>query len=175
MQAASAVEHDDKLDFVISRLLYAPRELVFDAWADPQHMARWWGPRITTTPVCEIDLRPGGAYRVTMRMPDGTDYPIIGHYREIIRPEKLVFTMDCREHPAAWHDMVKPNRTADDLNPVGEMVATVTFEARGDKTLLTVRIRMVNAAILAAMTGMGMHGGWSMSLDKLEELLTETV
>jgi uncharacterized protein YndB with AHSA1/START domain len=173
MHSASATEHDDARDFVISRLLNAPRELVFEAWTNPKHMARWWGPRITSTPVCEMDVRPGGRYRITMRMPDGTDYPIIGEYREVTEPEKLVFTMDCSEHPATWHDMVKPNRATDDLNPVGIMLATITFDARGDKTLLNVHIRMATAAILAAMTNMGMHGGWSMSLDKLEELLVD--
>jgi len=173
MQTASTIEHDDERDFVITRLLSAPRELVFDAWTNPEHMARWWGPRITTTPVCEIDLHIGGAYRVTMRMPDGTDYPIIGKYREIVKPEKLVFTMDCSEHPAAWHDMVKPDRAADDINPVGIMLATITFDSQGDKTMLTVRIRMANATIRDAMLKMGMHGGWSISLDKLEELLMD--
>jgi uncharacterized protein YndB with AHSA1/START domain len=173
MHPASTTDHDDARDFVISRLLSAPRELVFEAWINPRHMARWWGPRITTTPVCEMDVRIGGKYRVTMRMPDGTDYPIIGEYREVVRPAKLVFTMDCSEHPAAWHDMVQPNRATDDVNPVGIMLATISFEERDNKTMLTVRIRMANATIRDAMMNMGMHGGWSLSLDKLEELITE--
>ncbi len=81
-------------DFVITRVFDAPPELVFKAWTDPKHMARWWGPRIMTTPVCEMDVRPGGAYRIVMHAPDGSDYPITGVYREVTPPRRLVMTMD---------------------------------------------------------------------------------
>lgn len=157
-------------EFVLTRVIDAPRELVFDAWTDPQKLALWWGPRIMKTPVCEIDLRIGGAYRVVMRAPDGTNYPLTGVYREIDRPRRLAMTMDCSEHPKAWHDMVKPNRAAGDDNPAGIMQGTFTFEEQGGKTLLTIRMRMASAAIRDSMVTMGMNEGWKESLERLAEL-----
>jgi uncharacterized protein YndB with AHSA1/START domain len=59
-------------EFVITRVLTAPRAQVWQAWTEPGSLARWWGPNVITTPVCEMDLRPGGAYRVVMRTPAGT-------------------------------------------------------------------------------------------------------
>src|SRR5437868_2842338 len=73
-------------DFVITRVFDAPRSLVFKAWTDPQHMAQWWGPHGFTIPVCEMDVRPDGAYRIVMRGADGVDYPLKGVYHEIAEP-----------------------------------------------------------------------------------------
>lgn len=97
-------------EFVISRVFDAPRVLVFTAWTDPEHMAQWWGPHGFTNPVCEMDVRPGGAHRIVMRGPDGVEYPIKGVYLEVVEPERLVMTLDCSEHPAEWHDLVNPSR-----------------------------------------------------------------
>jgi uncharacterized protein YndB with AHSA1/START domain len=166
----SSPESNDRI-FVIERIFDAPRHLVFEAWTDPRHLARWWGPRICTCPVCEVDLRPGGAYRITMRMPDGVDYPVTGVFREIVKPERLVMTMDCTEHPAAWHDMVKANRAATDINPAEIFVMTATFDEMEGKTRLMVRIRFASDAIRDAMLKMGMNEGWSQSLDRLDENL----
>ncbi|HXB03070.1 MAG TPA: SRPBCC domain-containing protein [Opitutaceae bacterium] len=160
--------------FVISRMFDAPRELVWKAWTEPKHMAQWWGPSSFTTPVCELDVRPGGAYRIVMRGADGVDYPITGVYREIVPPARLVMTMDCTEHPAAWHDMVKPDRKKGEKNPAGEMLQTVTFESFDGKTKLTIRICLETAAIRDAMVKMGMNEGWSLSLDRLAELVAKT-
>jgi uncharacterized protein YndB with AHSA1/START domain len=157
--------------FVISRTFNAPRELVWKGWTEPKHMAQWWGPSSFTTPVCELDVRPGGAYRIIMRGPDGVDYPITGEYREIVPPERLVMTMDCTEHPAAWHDMVKPARKKGENNPAGTMLQTVTFEDFAGRTVLTIRIRLESTAIRDAMVKMGMNEGWSLSLDRLTELV----
>jgi len=159
-------------DFVISRVFDAPRELVFKAWTDPKQMAQWWGPKPFTNPVCEMDVRPGGAYRIVMRSPDGTDYPLTGVFRQIVAPRQIVMTMDCSEHPAAWHDMVNPHRASSDTNPAGELLTTVTFEEQNGKTKLTVRTQFATAAIGDAMKKMGMNEGWSLSLDRLDELLT---
>ena len=72
--SATSRKTPDERDFVISRLLDAPRALVFKG-TDPQHMAAWWGPLGFTTPTCTLDVRPGGAWRCIMQDPDGTDYP----------------------------------------------------------------------------------------------------
>ena len=160
-------------EIVITRVFDAPRELVFEAWTEAKHMTQWWGPRFFTNSICEMDVRPGGAYRIVMRGADGVEYPITGVYREVRKPERLVMTMDCSGHPAAWHDLVKPNRQESETNPAGEMLATVTFDQVGGKTKLTVRVRLISAEIREAMLKMGMTEGWSESLDRLEELVAK--
>ena len=77
-------------ELVITRVYDAPRELVFRAWTDPKHMARWWGPKHFTNRVEQMDVRPGGAWRIVMCAPDGSEYPAQGVYREIVPPERLV-------------------------------------------------------------------------------------
>ena len=73
-------------------------------------MARWWGPANFTNSACEMDVRPGGAYRIVMRSPEGVEYPIRGIFLEVARPERLVMTLDTSGHPTEWHDLVNPNR-----------------------------------------------------------------
>jgi uncharacterized protein YndB with AHSA1/START domain len=148
-----------------------PRERVFEAWTEPKHLARWWGPRSITNPVCEMDVRPGGAYRITMRDANGETYPIKGFFREVVRPERLVMSMDCSEHSQKWHDMVCPKHAVGDKNPVGEILCTVTFEEDAGKTKVTVRQRFASVEIRNAMVRLGMKDGWSQSFDKLTELL----
>jgi uncharacterized protein YndB with AHSA1/START domain len=87
-----APESAAKREVVITRVFDAPRGLVFKAWTDPKHMAQWWGPRGFTNPICELDARVGGAWRIVMRSPAGIEYPCGGVYREIVEPERLVFT-----------------------------------------------------------------------------------
>jgi uncharacterized protein YndB with AHSA1/START domain len=84
-------------ELVIERVFDAPPELVFQAWTQPAHLARWWGPKGFTNPVCEVDLRVGGAWRIVMRAPNGVEYPGGGIYREIVVPERLVFTNGARD------------------------------------------------------------------------------
>ncbi len=167
---SSATESAEK-EFVITRVFNAPRELVWKAWTESERMAHWWGPRSFTNPVCELDGRSGGPYRIVMRGADGAEYPLKGVYREIVEPEQLVMTMDCSEHPAAWHDLVKPNRQKGEDNPAGGMLSTVTFEELDGKTKLTVRTRFSSAAVRDAMLKMGMTEGWSQSLERLTEIL----
>ena len=161
-------------DFVITRTFDAPRPLVFQAWTDPQRMARWWGPRGFTNPVCKLDVQPGGAYRIVMRGADGTDYPINGVYREVVEPHRLVMTVDCSEHPAAWHDLVNPNRDKTQP-PALESVQTVTFDAHGGQTKLTIRSSFESTATRDGLLKIGMNEGWSQSLDRLAEELQTAV
>jgi uncharacterized protein YndB with AHSA1/START domain len=155
-------------EFLLSRLFDAPRELVFEAWTDPKQMARWWGPKGFTNPVCEMDVRPGGPYRIVMRSPEGAEYPLKGIFHEIVKPVKIVFTDNWEEHPADWHELLL-KYGAD--RPAREALNTVTFEDRDGKTLLTIRTLFESVAVRDAMVKMGMNEGWSQSLDRLEELL----
>src|SRR6266700_4700312 len=106
-------------ELVITRIFDAPRELVFKVWTDPKHMAQWWGPQGFTNPVCEIDVRPGGALRIVMRAPVGAQHPMRGVFREILEPERLVFT----------------NIAVDaDGNHLLEGITKITFAEHGGKT-----------------------------------------
>lgn len=172
-------EHLPKMDLVakefrLERVFDAPRELVWKAWTDPKQMAQWWGPHNFVTPVCNVDVRPDGAYRIVMRATDGREFPLKGVFREVVEPERLVMTMDCSEHAADWHDMVKPNRTKEETNPAGVFLTTVTFESLGCKTRLTISTLFDTATIRDAMVKMGMNDGWSQSLDKLATLLAHS-
>jgi uncharacterized protein YndB with AHSA1/START domain len=166
---ASEKSDSDELEFVIARTFAVPRELVWKAWTESTHMAKWWGPQGFTNPVCELDVRPGGTYRIVMRG-DGVDFPLAGVYQEVVQPERLVMTVDTSGHPAEWQDMVDPNRGSN-ANPAGEILQTVTFDDVNGDTRLTIRMRFGLVAIRDAMVKMGMNEGWSQSLDRLTRLL----
>ena len=137
----------------ITRTFDAPRALVFKTWIEPRHLAQWWGPRKFTNPVCELDVRVGGKILIHMRAPDGTVYPMTGTFREIVAPERLVFTAVAEDH--AGHALL-------------EGLVTVTFEEQGGKTKLTVREKAVALAPAAGPMLAGMETGWAQSLDRLE-------
>ncbi len=109
---------------IVSRIIAAPRRLVFKAWTEPEHVARWWGPQGFVTTFCEMDIRVGGRYRLCMRSPEGKDYWKQGVYREIVPPERIVFTF-------AWED--------EHGKPGHELLTTVTFTEHGSGTQLTLR------------------------------------
>jgi uncharacterized protein YndB with AHSA1/START domain len=140
-------------ELVLTRLIDAPRELVFQAWTDPRHLAQWWGPQHFTNAVCEVDPRPGGAIRIDMRGPDGVIYPMKGVFREVVAPERLVFTSTAVEDAAG--------------NPQLEGLATVTFAEHEGKTLLTVHNLILKAGPGAADALAGMDEGCNQSLDRL--------
>jgi len=142
----------------ITRTFRAPRELVFKVWTDPRHVAQWWGPHEFTNPVCELDVRPGGAIRIHMRGPDGTIYPMTGVYQEIAEPERLVFTSAALDKEG---------------NPLFEVLHTVTFAEHEGKTTLTVKARVVKSTAEAAPYLGGMEAGWTQSLDRLETHLAK--
>jgi uncharacterized protein YndB with AHSA1/START domain len=145
---ASAAERE----LVITRILDAPRELVFKAWTEPDRAIRWWGPRGFTAAHYELDFRPDGAYRVCMRSPEGTEHWQRGVCRELVEPERLVFTF-------AWEDAQR--------RPGHETVVTVTFAEHGAKTKLT-----LHQAVFETVTARDLHqGGWASALECLAEYL----
>jgi uncharacterized protein YndB with AHSA1/START domain len=145
-------ENHAERDVVITRLFDASPAAVFKAWTDPRQLKLWWGPHGFTNPVCEVDARVGGAWRIVMRAPDGTDYPCGGIYREIVAPERLVFTNIA---------------TDKDGQPILDGLTTVLFAAQGDKTKLTLQTRAVALVGYAAAYLAGMEAGWTQSLDRL--------
>lgn len=145
-------------EITITRTFDAPRALVFKAWTDPTMLAQWWGPKGFTNPVCEFDARVGGKIRIHMRAPDGAVYPMDGEIREIVPPERLVFT----------------NNALDDQgHRIIEGFTTVTFADEGGKTRLTLHTRGAAMVEIAAKYLQGMEQGWGQSIDKLTDLLAQ--
>jgi uncharacterized protein YndB with AHSA1/START domain len=141
-------------ELVISRAFDAPRALVFAAWTDPARLVRWWGPKGFRTPSCKMDVREGGAFRICMRSPEGTDHWVQGVFREVVKPERLAFTW-------AWED--------EDGKPKHETVVRVDFTEQGGKT----RLRMQQGAFESATARDQHESGWGSALDCLDEYLHE--
>ena len=121
MDTTVKLETGDR-ELVVTRVLNAPRELVFEAWTNPEHIGHWWGPNGFTLTTKEWNLKTGGIWRFTMHGPDGTDYPNKIIFLEIVKPERLVYK----------HDNEK------ETEPINFHV-TITFEASGNKTKLEMR------------------------------------
>jgi len=78
-------------EIIISRDFDAPRELVWEAWINPEHVAQWWGPRGFSTTIEVMDVRPGGIWKHVMHGPDGADYPNLSTFTEVVKPERIVY------------------------------------------------------------------------------------
>jgi uncharacterized protein YndB with AHSA1/START domain len=145
---------------VITRLFDAPRELVWKAWTDPNHLMRWWGPEGFTSPAATIDLRVGGKYHFAMRSPEGQDFWSTGYYREIVPNERLVCTDSFSN---AQGDIVSPTEHGMGADVPTEFLVTVTLEDVGGKTRMTLTHIGLPAGEMEAMTVQG----WNGSFDKL--------
>jgi uncharacterized protein YndB with AHSA1/START domain len=119
--ARNSIDLDtDPRTIIGSRIFDAPRDLVFSAFTNPEHLAQWWGPTGFTTTTHSFDFRAGGVWRFVMHGPDGRDYQNRITFDEIVKPERIVY-----HHGGA-----------DDVEPV-QFKTTVTFDDLGGKTRLT--------------------------------------
>jgi uncharacterized protein YndB with AHSA1/START domain len=168
--AMSVRQGADEREVIFSRVFDAPRELVFKAWTDPELFGQWFAPPGYTAPVVEVDLRPGGEWKVVMRGPDGTDLPSRGLYLEIDEPSRIVMTDLTDDMPPDWHDLINRYRTSGDTSPL-HLLLTVTFEEIDGQTTVTVTSRYQSKDDLEAILGIGAALGWAGSFDKLEALL----
>ena len=140
-------------EIVMEREFDAPRDLVFEAHTSCEHMANWWGPHGYTFGACELDFRPGGKWRIVHRAPDGEEFRFFGEFRDIARPERIVWTF-------AFEGMS------------GEpAVETLTLEEHDGVT--TLRATSVYDSVEArdAMLQSGMESGAAESLDRLDDYL----
>jgi uncharacterized protein YndB with AHSA1/START domain len=138
-------------EVVMTREVDAPRELVFDAWTNPEHVRQWMlGPSGWTMPVCEIDLRPGGAWHFVWRRADGTEMEMRGEYREVTPPERLVST---ESWGGDWP----------------ETINTVTLSEEDGKTTITQAVLYPSQEARDAALETGMKDGVSQSFDRLAE------
>ena len=143
-------------ELVITRLFDAPRKLVFEAWTDPKHLAQWWGPRDYPAALVKLDVRPGGAWRHCLRSTEtGNDLWHRGVFREVVAPERLVFTF-------AWEE---------DGERGLETLVTVTFADEDGKTRMTLR----QTPFQSDGERDGHQSGWNSTFDRLAEHLRDRV
>jgi len=148
---------------VHTRVLDAPRELVWRAWTEPERFGHWWGPRGYTSPVTETDPRVGGRFFWGMRPPDGRAFYITGVFREAVAPERFVVTKSFAD---ADGNVVPPSRYGVPGDWPPETVLTVTLEERDGRTGMTVR----EEGVPGVMRGPN-EEGMGEALDRLAEYL----
>jgi len=151
--ATTTAELTSEREIVITRLFRAPRAVVFDAWTIPERVAEWWDPSRRPLASCEIDLRPNGVFRFVPQGPDGQRFAFAGRYREITRPDRLVFV--------TLGSPVIPSSTG-----------TIVFEETDGTTTLTLTIECASRADRDALLAMRVDAGTAQTLDNLAEHLT---
>lgn len=140
-------------EIVITRIVDAPRHLVFEAWTSPKHLPHWMlGPPGWTMPVCEVDLRPGGKWHFVWRKSDGTEMEMVGVYKEVIPPERVVST-------ESWG----PDWP--------ETINTLTLTEEGGQTRVTNRVLYPSEEARDAALKTGMKEGMDQSFNTLDEYL----
>jgi uncharacterized protein YndB with AHSA1/START domain len=127
--ASDVATRASEREMVVTRVLDAPRELVWEAWTDPVHISAWWGPEGFTTTTEVMDVRPGGRWVHVMHGPDGTDYPNLTVFHEVVKPERVVYT----------------NSGGEEDGPEAQFRATVTFDEMGPRTRITMRAEFASA------------------------------
>jgi len=155
MTAVTKIESMAGKEVVVSRLIDATREQVFDAWINPAKLAQWWGPNGFVNPRCEIDPRPGGRIYIEMiRTSDGKMFPLDGEVETVEAPSRIVFR-------------ARGYNAANDKTTIEDRV-TATFEERDGKTLVTVHLYVLDVAPAFTEAAKRMDIGWSQSLERLE-------
>ena len=152
---APATDAPDNREATATRVFNAPRELVWEAMTNPEHVKRWYGPRDTQLTSCEIDLRPGGRFRYVMAAPGGMEIAFSGVYREVVRPERVVNT---------WVFEPMPDK---------EALETATWEEHDGRTTVRLSIRFQTPEDYQGWAGSGAFGGWAETLDRLAETVAE--
>ncbi|MGA2625686.1 MAG: SRPBCC family protein [Candidatus Bathyarchaeia archaeon] len=142
-------------EIIITRIFDAPRGLVWKLWTDPKLIPQWWGPRRLTTKVDKMDLRPAGVWRFVQRDSSGNEYAFNGVYREIVAPERFVYTFEFEGMPG--HVAVE----------------TVTFEADDGRTKLTNKVLYKAVEDLEGMVKSGMQEGVIETVARFAELLAK--
>jgi uncharacterized protein YndB with AHSA1/START domain len=147
----------------LDRTYNAPRSKVWEAWTDPKRIAKWWGPRGVTNPVCEFEAKPGGAIHIVMLAGSelgefaGALWPMRGTVKQVEKPSRLVFSS------AALRD--------DDEHVILENMVTVTFDEVDGQTNVRVHVEVTKVTPEAEGPLSGMKMGWTQQLDKLGEYL----
>jgi uncharacterized protein YndB with AHSA1/START domain len=141
-------------EVTLERTIDAPRALVFSAWTDPAHVAKWWGPGGFTSKVIAWDPRPGRPIRIDMIGPNGVVYPMNGNMVEIAPPERFVFSAGALDDAGA---------------AMFDVMTTATFAEQGGKTRITLNARVTRKTPQADQHIKGMKAGWTQSLERLAD------
>lgn len=154
---------DPALDLVLERVIDVPRELVWAAWTQPEHLRHWFTPRPWTVSDVEIDLRPGGIFRTVMRSPEGQEFLNIGCYLEVVSNERLV-----------WTDALLPGFrpaavTSGSCHVEGFFTAVIELRPEGSGTRYTATALHRDQAGCRQHAEMGFYDGWGTVLDQLVE------
>jgi uncharacterized protein YndB with AHSA1/START domain len=159
-------------DFVATRVLNAPRDLVWKSWTEVERLKQWWGPKGFKVFHAELDLRPGGTFHYGMKSPDGHDMWGKFTYREIAAPARLVFISSFSDPQGNIARAPFPGLTW----PL-QTLSTVSLAERDGKTELTVRGAALEASAEEQATFDGMHesmrGGWGGTFDQLTDYLAK--
>ena len=145
-------------ELILTRVIDAPPAKVYAAWTQPDLLKQWFAPLPWTVSAVENDVRPGGTTSITMRSPEGEDFPSPGVFLEVVQNERLVFT---DAYTKAWEPSEKPF-----------MTAILTFEDLGGKTRYTARVYHWSVADREEHERMGFHEGWGQCTDQLADLVT---
>lgn len=154
------VSFPTEIDIVMFRTFKAPRALIWDMWTKAEHVRRWWGPHGFENEICEMDVRPGGRFRLGMVAPDGTPCPCEGTFIEVVAPERLVYEGLPHVHPCG-----------SGLPP--ESRVTITFKEDGPNTRLTLHAKMLSPERVQAAVDQGFAIGWADGFERLETLMEE--
>jgi uncharacterized protein YndB with AHSA1/START domain len=157
MTTPKATTRTEGRDLILTRIIAAPPEKVFQAWTDPVLLKQWFTPPPWTTPAAEMDVRPGGSSLIVMRGPNGTEVPNRGVYLEVVENERLVFT---NAYTEAWEPSDKPF-----------MTVILTFEDEDVGTKYTALVRHWTIADREAHEKMGFHTGWPIATEQLAALV----
>ena len=152
------MENQANRELTISRTFNAPRELVWKVWTDANHLKNWWGPKGFTNPLCEWPAQAGSKLLIHMKAPDGVIYPMDGEFREIIKPEKLVFMSAALDKNGGR---------------LFEILNTIVFVEEAGKTKIVLHFVVSNVTAEGAPYLAGMEMGWNMSLDKLVDYIDD--
>lgn len=150
---------DPKLDLVLERVIDVPPGLVWELWTEPEHIKHWFTPRPWTISKCEVDLRPGGAFRFVMRSAEGEDFPHVGCYLEVVPGERLIWTI-------ALLPEFRPSGATSEV-PTFTAIITIVPEGTGTRYIATVLHRDEEGR--NRHEAMGFYEGWGAALDQLVE------
>jgi uncharacterized protein YndB with AHSA1/START domain len=156
-----ASEFSGATEVTFTRVFDAPRELVYRVWTDQRYVALWWGVEGADNPVCELDVRPGGQWRIDMRTASGVVYPNGGEFVEVIENERLVYTDRSYSSSPAWKGAPPP----------GDRLNVVTFEDEGEGTRVTLRMQFSSVADRTFFVDAGVKRGIEQSFDRLGRIL----
>jgi uncharacterized protein YndB with AHSA1/START domain len=140
-------------ELTLTRLIDAPRLSLWRCWTEPELIKQWFTPRPWTTPVVEVDVRPGGASYMLFRGPDGEEFPNRGVYLEVVPGERLVFT---DAYTGGWVPSAKPF-----------MTAIISFADEDGGTRYTARVLHWSGEDRARHEEMGFHDGWGKATEQL--------